>query len=158
MGARRVLVALGVLAALALASRVPPTSGQSASDTRPPTIPVTWSKDVAPIVQQHCQGCHRPGDIAPFPLVSYLDAYRQRQKILRVVERRKMPPWKPVAGFGEFLDVRRLGEAEIASIRDWVAAGAPEGDPAVLPPARQWSDTWTPCGWRSRASPAKERA
>jgi hypothetical protein len=104
---------------------------------------VTWSKDVAPIVQQHCQGCHRPGDIAPFPLVSYLDAYRQRQKVLRMVERRKMPPWKPVAGFGEFLDVRRLGESEIASIRDWVAAGAPEGDPKDLPPPRQWPDTWT---------------
>jgi mono/diheme cytochrome c family protein len=143
MRARTGLVALGVLAALALASRLPLTSGQSVSDTRPPTAPVTWSKDVAPIVQQHCQGCHRPGDIAPFPLVSYLDAYRQRQKILRMVERRKMPPWKPVAGFGEFLDVRRLGESEIASIRDWVAAGAPEGDPKDLPPPRQWPDTWT---------------
>jgi mono/diheme cytochrome c family protein len=143
MRARTGLVALGVLAALAFASRLPLTSGQSVSDTRPPTAPVTWSKDVAPIVQQHCQGCHRPGDIAPFPLVSYLDAYRQRQKILRMVERRKMPPWKPVAGFGEFLDVRRLGESEIASIRDWVAAGAPEGDPKDLPPPRQWPDTWT---------------
>jgi hypothetical protein len=60
-----------------------------------------------------------------------------------MVERRKMPPWKPVAGFGEFLDVRRLGESEIASIRDWVAAGAPEGDPKDLPPRRQWPDTWT---------------
>jgi mono/diheme cytochrome c family protein len=143
MRARTGLVALGVLAALALAWSLPLTSGQSVSDTRPPTAPVTWSKDVAPIVQQHCQGCHRPGDIAPFPLVSYLDAYRQRQKILRMVERRKMPPWKPVAGFGEFLDVRRLGESEIASIRDWVAAGAPEGDPKDLPPPRQWPDTWT---------------
>ena len=104
---------------------------------------VTWSKEIAPLVQQHCQSCHRPGDIGPFPLVSYDDAYRERQKILRAVERRKMPPWKPVPGFGEFLDVRRLGDGEIALIRDWVAAGAPEGNPNDLPPARQWPKTWT---------------
>ena len=103
---------------------------------------VTWSRDIAPILQQHCQGCHRAGDIAPFSLESYSDTYRERKKILRAVEQRKMPPWKPVLGFGEFRDVRRLGDAEIARIRDWVAAGAPEGDPTDAPPPRRWPDMW----------------
>lgn len=136
------LVGFGVLVALAVAPRLPLTFGQSASDAGR-SHPVTWSKDVVPIVQQHCQGCHRPGDIGPFSLVSYDDAYRERRKILRAVERRVMPPWKPVSGFGEFQDVRRLSEAEIAVIRDWAAADAPEGNPSDLPPARQWSGTWT---------------
>jgi mono/diheme cytochrome c family protein len=142
MRARGLFVALGGLVALGLASRVPATSEQSTSDIDHANG-VTWSKNIAPVLQQHCQGCHRPGDIAPFPLSSYQDAYRERQKILRVVERRRMPPWKPVPGFGEFLDARRLSEAEVASIRDWVAAGAPEGDQNDLPPARQWPETWT---------------
>ena len=142
MVTRRVFIALGGLLVLTLASRLPATSEQSTSDLDLANV-VTWSRDIAPVFQQHCQGCHRPGDIAPFPLLSYLDAYRERQKILRVVERRRMPPWKPVPGFGEFLDARRLSETEVASIRDWVAAGAPEGDPPDLPPARQWPETWT---------------
>jgi hypothetical protein len=54
-----------------------------------------------------------------------------------------MPPWKPVPGFGDFLDVRRLGDREIALVRDWMAAGAPEGDPRDLPAPRTWPDTWT---------------
>jgi len=103
---------------------------------------ITWSKDIAPIAQQHCQTCHRPGDIGPMSLLAYADAYRSRQKILRAVDRRRMPPWKPVEGFGEFLDVRRLTDPEIALIRDWVAAGAPEGDPRDLPPPRQWPEGW----------------
>jgi mono/diheme cytochrome c family protein len=137
-------LALSVLTALGLASPPSSTPGEPAPDrSAPGSAPITWSKDIAPIVQERCQGCHRSGDIAPFPLVSYLDAYRQRRKILNVVERRKMPPWKPVPGFGDFLDVRRLSDGEIQLIRDWVAAGAPEGDPKDLPPPRQWPSTWT---------------
>jgi len=143
MRACGLFVALGVVVGIGLVSRLPATSGQSTPDADHRASMVTWSKEIAPVFQQHCQGCHRPGDIAPFPLLSYVDAYRERQKILRVVERRKMPPWKPVPGFGEFLDARRLSEAEIASIRDWVAAGAPEGEAKELPLARQWPETWT---------------
>src|SRR5262249_31997870 len=107
MRLRKGLVVLGALVALALVSRLPSTSGQSAAPALSTSngshaSSVTWSKEIVPIVQQHCQGCHRPGDIGPFSLVSYDSAYRERQKILRAVERRKMPPWKPVQGFGEF--------------------------------------------------------
>jgi mono/diheme cytochrome c family protein len=105
--------------------------------------PVTYSGHVARLMQQHCQGCHRPGDIAPFSLLTYADAYRERRKILRVVEKRKMPPWKPVPGFGDFTDSRRLADADIALLRAWVEAGAPEGDPRDLPAPREFPDTWT---------------
>jgi copper type II ascorbate-dependent monooxygenase-like protein len=142
MEVRKPLVILGALVALGFCPQLPSTSGQSTSDTSRATS-VTWSKDIVPIVQQHCQGCHHPGDIGPFSLVGYDEAYRERRKILRAVERRKMPPWKPAPGFGEFLDVRRLNDGEIQLIRDWVAAGAPEGDPKDLPPERQWTTTWS---------------
>ena len=75
--------------------------------------------------------------------MTYDDAYRQRQKILRAVDRRKMPPWKPVPGFGEFLDARGLSDSDIASVRDWVAAGAPEGTQQKAAPAPSWPQTWT---------------
>ena len=141
MNRRKIAFVLGAVVAMLLAPR-PSTSGRSASDPANAGS-VTWSKDVVPVMQQHCQGCHRSGDIGPFSLTSYDDAYSHRQKILRAVERRKMPPWKPVTGFGDFLDVRRLSEGEIQLIRDWVAAGAPEGNPKDLPPPRQWPSTWT---------------
>ena len=105
--------------------------------------PVTYGKQISRLMQQHCEGCHRAGDIAPFALSSYADAYRQRRKIARAVELRRMPPWKPVPGFGDFADSRRLADADVALIRAWVDAGAPEGDPRDLPPARTFPDTWT---------------
>jgi len=107
------------------------------------TEPVTFSNEIVRVFQSHCQTCHRPGEIAPFSLTTYADAYAQRQKIRRVTQTRKMPPWKPVPGFGDFLDPRRLPDADIALIERWVAAGAPEGDPRDLPPPRELPGTWT---------------
>lgn len=105
--------------------------------------PVTFNNQVVRLLQARCQSCHRPGEVAPFSLTSYGDAYERRRKILGVTRSRKMPPWKPVPGFGEFLDSRRLSDAEIALIDRWVAAGAPEGDPRDLPPRREFPGTWT---------------
>jgi len=136
----RWLCAVGSVIALAIASL--PRAGNPAPEMGDGKL-VTWSREIAPILQEHCQGCHRAGDIAPFSLESYGETYRERRKILRAVEQRKMPPWKPVPGFGEFLGTRRLGDDKIALIRDWVAAGAPEGDPRDRPPPRRWPDTWT---------------
>jgi len=104
---------------------------------------VTWSNQIARLFQQHCQACHRPGDVAPFSLLTHRDAYRQQDKILGMVEARKMPPWKPVPGFGHFLGSRRLSDAEIELVKTWVQSGAPEGDPKDLPPPRRFPDTWT---------------
>jgi mono/diheme cytochrome c family protein len=123
-------------AALALAM-----GGSAASTATEP--PVTFSQHVVRLFQAHCQACHRPGDIAPFPLVTYADAYPNRRKILRATQKRTMPPWKPVPGFGDFLHPRRLSEADLALLERWVAAGAPEGDPGDLPPPRVFPSTWT---------------
>lgn len=82
---RLLLVLLGVL-----------VGGAAAADR-----PVTFSRDVAPLLQQHCQECHRPGGGAPFTLTEYTHVYRRRDKILESVEKRLMPPWKAVAGYGD---------------------------------------------------------
>src|SRR5262245_51326388 len=89
-----------------------------------------FSKDVAPILERHCQSCHRPNDIAPFSLLKYADAQMWAEDIKRVVTDKIMPPWKPVAGYGEFRDVNVLSDEERDTILNWVDAGAPAGDEA----------------------------
>jgi len=96
---------------------------------------VTFSKDIAPIVFEHCASCHRPGDIAPFSLLTYRDVRPWAVAIARVTHARSMPPWKPEPGYGhEFLGARRLEPQQIGLIQQWVDGGAVEGDPADLPP------------------------
>ena len=109
---------------------------------------VTYAKDVAPIIQQNCQTCHRPGSAAPFALMTYEDARQWAPLIRQKVTTRKMPPW-PVdtqVGIQRFKNDRSLSDDEIATIAQWVDGGTPMGNPADLPepiawPA--WSDRWT---------------
>jgi hypothetical protein len=84
----------------------------------------TFSRDIAPIFQRHCQECHRLGGGAPFQLITYDQVYRRREKILETTRTRAMPPWKPVAGYGDFRGVRGLTKDEIALIGRWVETGA----------------------------------
>jgi tetratricopeptide (TPR) repeat protein/mono/diheme cytochrome c family protein len=95
---------------------------------------VTFSKDVAPILSAHCVTCHRPGEIAPFSLLSYADARPQARAIAKATRDRTMPPWKPEPGFGDFANAHRLTEQQISTIQRWVDAGALEGDAAAIPP------------------------
>src|SRR2546421_7901569 len=92
----------------------------------------TFNKQVVRIFQQHCQTCHRPGNIAPFSLMTYQDARSHAFQILEHVEERHMPPWKPVNAHGVFEGERTLTDQEIETISAWVTAGAPEGNPADL--------------------------
>jgi mono/diheme cytochrome c family protein len=101
---------------------------------------VTFTKDVAPILFENCATCHRPGEVAPFPLLSYKDAKRRAGQIADVTGSRFMPPWLPVPGHGEFADERRLTDAQTAALRAWADAGAPEGDPKDLPPAPKFTE------------------
>ncbi len=103
---------------------------------------VTFNKDVAPILFRHCAGCHRPGEVAPFPLLSYRDASKRAGQIVELTASREMPPWKAEPGIGHFAGERRLTEEEIDLIRRWSESGSTEGNPADLPPPPRFADGW----------------
>ena len=102
--------------------------------------PVTFARDVAPILYARCAPCHRPGGAGPFSLTSYDDARRRATLIARATRDRYMPPWKPQAG--DFVGERRLSDAQIATLDRWAAEGAREGDPADAPPAPRFASDW----------------
>ena len=110
------------------------------------TPAVTFSKDVAPILQKSCQNCHRPGAIAPMSLVTYQDARPWARSIKQKVASREMPPWyiDRHVGITKFKGDPSLTDAEIATITRWVDQGAPAGNPADMPPPRQFAeiDKW----------------
>jgi hypothetical protein len=110
------------------------------ADKRLPDAP-TYA-DVAPILQRNCQSCHRAGEIGPMTLEGYADAKRWAANIAAVTGAKVMPPWKPVAGHGEFIGERRLTETQIATLRKWADAGAPQGDPANVPPPPTFPHGW----------------
>jgi len=104
----------------------------------------TFAADVAPIVYSHCSSCHRPGQAAPFSLLSYDDVRRRATLILAATGRRYMPPWHatPGAGFPEFRDSRRLSDSEIATLKAWAAAGMPAGDLSAAPKPPVFPEGW----------------
>ena len=103
---------------------------------------LTFNKDIAPIVFENCAACHRPGEPAPFSLLSYQDVRKRARQIAVVTESRFMPPWLPEEGHGEFRGQRRLTSDQIAAFRKWVEDGALEGDPDDLPPPVQFTQGW----------------
>ena len=114
-------------------------------NTKPADAKVTYTRDIAPIVNANCVQCHRDGQIAPFPLTSYKDASKRAKMLADVTESHYMPPWKPAADFGHFVGEHRLSGREIALFKQWADAGAPEGDPANLPATPKfhgWVDDW----------------
>lgn len=108
----------------------------------PSSEPVTFSKHVAPLLWKNCASCHRPGEVGPFPLLSYEDAAKRADFLAEITADRRMPPWKAEHGFGEFYDERRLSDDELALLANWAKAGAPEGDPKDLPPQPKFVDGW----------------
>src|SRR5579864_9730690 len=87
---------------------------------------VTFNKDVLPILQRNCQGCHRPGEVAPMSLLTYTDARPWAKAIKTAVVTQKMPPWFADPKVGHFSNERRLSEAEIGTLVAWADNGAPE--------------------------------
>jgi hypothetical protein len=108
----------------------------------PPQPAPTFYKDVLPIVQQHCQVCHRKGEIAPFPLVTYQDTKSWSDQIRDAVRSRKMPPWFADPCCGHFSNDPSLTAAEIATLTAWAVAKAPEGEPHDAPPPVRWTEGW----------------
>lgn len=102
----------------------------------------TYATEVAPILFKNCAPCHRPGEAAPFPLLTYADAAKRARQIAEVTADRSMPPWLPVEGHGTFVGERRLSPAEITLLQRWHDQGAPEGDPARTPPVPAFTDGW----------------
>ncbi|MFN0084741.1 MAG: thiol-disulfide isomerase [Blastocatellia bacterium] len=107
--------------------------------------PVTFTKDVAPIIFTKCANCHRPGEVAPMPLTSYAEVRPWSKAIREEVVERTMPPWfaDPTASTLHFSNDRRLSRKEIDTITAWVDAGAPKGDDRDLPPMPQYAPGWT---------------
>ena len=104
--------------------------------------PPTFAKDVAPILFQNCAGCHRPGEVGPFPLLTYEDARKRAKQLAKLTGNHLMPPWKPAAGHEEFKDARVLTDPQIAVFKAWAEAGAPPGDAKDLPPQPKFPDGW----------------
>ncbi len=107
-----------------------------------PNSSPTFSKDVAPIVQEHCQTCHRPGEAAPFSLLSYKEARPWASSIKEAVQLRKMPPWFADPHYGKFNNDRTMSQKDIDTIVAWVNAGAPEGNPKDLPKPVAFTNGW----------------
>jgi peroxiredoxin len=102
---------------------------------------VTYHRDVAPILQDNCQQCHRPGEVGPFALLTYKQAVNWAGDIKEYTQERKMPPWKPVEGVA-FHNDRRLSQKEIDTLAAWVDGGTPEGDPKDAPPPKKFIEGW----------------
>ncbi|MEX0718173.1 MAG: redoxin domain-containing protein [Planctomycetaceae bacterium] len=103
---------------------------------------VTFSNQIARILQRNCVECHRAGEIAPFELIAYEEVAGWAEMIAEVVDEGRMPPWHASPEYGHFANVRRLSDEEKRQIREWVAAGAPQGDPADLPAPLEFVTGW----------------
>ncbi len=133
-GLHRVVTGVAFTVILGLAWAPP----ESVAGQEPPT----FSRDVAAILHTHCVVCHRPNAIGGFPLVTYREARPWARAIREQVLTGQMPPWKPVAGFGQFQGERSLSSQEVEVIQRWVEAGAPEGDPRETPPPPPTNGGW----------------
>src|SRR5919197_3927745 len=134
-------VACGLVAAAALTQAI-----AAQAPSRAATRQVTFTKDVAPILQRSCQVCHRPGSMAPMSFLSYEDVRPWARAIKQKVAAREMPPWyiDRTVGISKFKDDPSLTDQEIQTLAAWADGGAVKGDPADLPPPRQFenSDIW----------------
>jgi len=128
----------GVVATAALAILCAQSTGR-AEGTAPAPV---FTKDVASILQEKCQSCHRPGYIAPMSLVTYEESRPWARSIKARVAARQMPPWHidKTVGIQEFKNDRSLSDEQIDTIVRWVDAGAPQGDPKLMPPPKQFPD------------------
>lgn len=139
-------VCAGVMVAL--------TAAQAHAQTGARPSSPTWAKDIAPIVQERCEICHRQEGMAPMPLARYADVRPWVRSIKRRVETRDMPPWyvDKTVGIQKFANDRSLSDREIDLISRWVDAGAPQGDPSDLPKPKVWpaDDVWQFAGYFRR--------
>jgi hypothetical protein len=113
------------------------------ADTRTDAPAVTFTKDVAPILQKNCQGCHRPGEAGPFSLLTYEEARPWAKAMKEAVLLKKMPPWFADPHYGKFSNDRSLAQKDIDTLAAWADAGAPRGDPKDLPAPVNFVEGWS---------------
>ena len=118
-----------------------PTDGPAYAPHAKGTL--TFTKDIAPVVFNNCSACHRPGEVAPFSLLNFMDVKKHAKQIADITSTRVMPPWKAEPGHGEFMDMRRLTNEQIGMIGQWVDEGCAEGKPEDLPALPKFTDGWT---------------
>jgi hypothetical protein len=131
---RTIVVASAIFLGIVIRGGTPARSADS-------SIP-TFYRDVLPILQQRCQQCHRPGEIAPTPLVTYEQVKSSARLIRKDVRSKRMPPWFADACCGHFSDDPSLTQQQINTISAWVDAKTPAGDPRDAPPAPRWTQGW----------------
>ncbi len=104
--------------------------------------PVTFTRDVVPILNQHCVECHRPGEIGPFSLTDYHEVIGWGEMILEVIDQRRMPPWHADPNYGDFVGERLFPTEDRETLATWLEHGMPEGDPQDRPASPQWAAGW----------------
>jgi mono/diheme cytochrome c family protein len=127
---------LAALAALCLTSGFALTPASTASSS------VTFTRDVAPILYEHCAMCHTPNDLAPFSVLTYKDVRPWVRSIREKVITREMPPWHADPRYGHFKNDSRLTKKDIDTIVAWTDQGAKEGDPKDLPQIPAYIEGW----------------
>ncbi len=135
------LICLG-FGCLVVAALESPRESASDEAKAPSLKTVNYAQHVAPILSAHCVNCHRPGEVAPFSLVGYVNARKWATMVNTVTESKKMPPWKAVHGYGDFLEENRLSATEIETLKRWEEAGTPRGNPTLEPPAPKPAPEW----------------
>ena len=139
---RRFMVLSGVIT-LAMCLSVAIAGQNNQNDrTKEGTKDVTFSHDVAPIFYANCVYCHRPGEVAPFSLLTYQSARPWARAIKRMVAERRMPPWLADPHYSSFSNDRRLTDQQIQTIVAWVDGDAKEGNPAEMPTPPQFAEGW----------------
>jgi len=116
-------------------------------------VPVTFTRDVAPILNRHCVECHRAGEIGPFELTDYEEVVGWGEMMLEVIEQGRMPPWHANPQFGKFIGSRHMPDEDRKILTAWVAQGMPRGDAKDLPPQPEWT-----AGWQLSTPPDEEFA
>ncbi|MBM3955914.1 MAG: redoxin domain-containing protein [Planctomycetes bacterium] len=110
--------------------------------TEPTADAPTFAEAIAPLLQQHCMECHRPGEIGPFGVSDYEEVKGWSEMMVEVMEQGRMPPWHADPAHGEFRNARVLPPGTIDLFKRWIAAGHPEGDLAAIPPPPEFASGW----------------
>lgn len=140
---RMIIPVVMIAAAIVFGLSVRSANSSDATKPNKPAKNVTFSKEVAPIFYKSCAECHRPGEIAPFSVMSYKEVRPWAKSIREQVASREMPPWHADPHHGEWKNDRRLSQAEIDLITAWVDGGTKEGNAKDLPPAPKFTAGWT---------------